>query len=751
MDAGERPDEDRLAAHVAGLHRGVLAGRTLAVVLVADREPRDPGVLVPLGEFGQRHVGTVAHVDAGPGRLERERVVRADEQVAGDVREVAAELQPRTGRRDVVGGALAGGLHQHPQAGEVLPVPRGERLERLEAVRTLADRDVHTGAVGGRRDEPGLARVEAALGQLVGGRCLEQDLGAVVAHDRFTREVDVEATRERHGDHGLRRPDERERSGVAVVALREVAVERRDDRVHLARLDVVALPLTDARAAGVREHGRADRLEVGEEAVALDGGAHLLRTRRDEERGLHAQAPGRGLPGEVRGPTDVLVGGVRAGTDEGRRDGLGVTLLGDRLAHLGDRTVEVGGVRTDEVRHERVEVDLDDAVVVALGVGVDLGVVAQRGHVRLGERGDAVTTGGPQVRGHLVVELEQRARGTDLGAHVADRGLAGGGDARCTGTEVLDDRARAALHREDAGDLEDDVLRRGPAGERSHEAHADVLRHLGVERPARHDVDGVRATDADRDHAETARVRRVGVGAHHHPAGERVVLEHDLVDDARARLPEPDAVLGTHGAEEVVDLGVLIVGDREIGDRADAGLDEVVAVDRARHRGGRQLGQHELQQRHLRGGVLHRHAVGAVVAVVLTAPRADRRHVIGVGEHHLLAERERPAEALTDHGEPLGEALVHPLDECGGGGRADGLCGHLGLRRGSGGDPPMVPTRVGADGSRARAAQAAGSAPTTTDSDSPVAGGSRPTEWSTPKYHPTTAIPSASMRMREAT
>ena len=52
-----------------------------------------------------------------------------------------------------------------------------------------------------------------------------------------------------------------------------------------------------------------------------------------------------------------------------------------------------------------------------------------------------------------------------------------------------------------------------------------------VERPARHHVDGVGAADADRDHAEPAGVRRVAVGADHHPAGERVLLEHDLVDD----------------------------------------------------------------------------------------------------------------------------------------------------------------------------------------------------------------------------
>ena len=44
--------------------------------------------------------------------------------------------------------------------------------------------------------------------------------------------------------------------------------------------------------------------------------------------------------------------------------------------------------------------------------------------------------------------------------------------------------------------------------------------------------------------------------------GERVVLQHDLVDDARARLPEAEAVLARRRADEVVDL--LALADRAL-------------------------------------------------------------------------------------------------------------------------------------------------------------------------------------------
>ena len=70
-------------------------------------------------------------------------------------------------------------------------------------------------------------------------------------------------------------------SVAALPSLRAGKLRLNDDTIvlRLALLDVVALPLADARAARVGEHGRADRLEVGEQAVALDRGAHLLGAR----------------------------------------------------------------------------------------------------------------------------------------------------------------------------------------------------------------------------------------------------------------------------------------------------------------------------------------------------------------------------------------------------------------------------------------------------------------------------------------
>src|SRR5205085_742747 len=162
-----------------------------------------------------------------------------------------------------------------------------------------------------------------------------------------------------------------------VVPGREVPVEGREDRVLLALLYVLALPLADAGPARVREHLAADRLEHAELTVAPDRHLDLVRPRRHEERGLRLAA--------------VLA-----------------RLLGD------------------------------------VGVGLEERTVLLRD---IGERG---APGDPQISVHLAVEREDAPRRAELGAHVADRRLAGARDRARAGAEVFDDAVRAALHGQDA-------------------------------------------------------------------------------------------------------------------------------------------------------------------------------------------------------------------------------------------------------------------------------------------------------------
>src|SRR4029079_2643646 len=108
-DAGEGAGEYHAPVLESGLHRRVLTGRTLAVVLVADGGPRHAGLAAVAGGVGIR-LGRLVHgAAAGPG-FAGERVHSTEEEVLGDVLQVPSAAQPLAGRRDVVGGALALGL-----------------------------------------------------------------------------------------------------------------------------------------------------------------------------------------------------------------------------------------------------------------------------------------------------------------------------------------------------------------------------------------------------------------------------------------------------------------------------------------------------------------------------------------------------------------------------------------------------------------------------------------------------------------
>ena len=319
-------------------------------------------------------------------------------------------------------------------------------------------------------------------------------------------------------------------------------------------------------------------------------------------------------------------------------------------------------MRADPAGFEFGEVDFDHAVEdVAAGV-FDRVVGAEVLGVGAGEAGDFGAVGAFEVGGGALVEGEDGGGRADFSAHVGHGGAPGGahrGDARA---EVLDDRAGAALDGEFVGDLEDHVFRGGPAVQRAGEADADQLGHGDAPADAGHGVDRVRAADADGDHAHAAGVGGVAVGADHHPAGEGVVFEHDLVHDAGAGLPEAGAVAGRGAAEEVVDLFVLGDGLAEVGGGVDAGLDQMVAVDGGGDEGAFEAGELELEHRHLAGDILQADAVDLQGGVVLAAGDGLVFRVGEVAEEDFFGEGEWAVDALAGDGDAGAEFGVGGLD-----------------------------------------------------------------------------------------
>ena len=158
----------------------------------------------------------------------------------------------------------------------------------------------------------------------------------------------------------------------------------------------------------------------------------------------------------------------------------------------------------------------------------------------------------------------------------------------------------------------------------------------------------------------------MGIRADHHAAGKRVVFEHYLVDDARAGPPEADPIARRGAAQKLVDLAIDVIRLCEIADRSDACLDQMIAVHGGRNRRRVLAGQHELQERHLRGCILHRHAIRARGDVARAGLEIFSLCVGKVPEKHLLRVGERAPQASTHDFEAALEAVVDAANECSG-------------------------------------------------------------------------------------
>ena len=518
----------------------MFAAGALPEAVAADDDRLASGIADGGGAFGEGGL-------AGDVGLREDRL-----GVFGDV---AAVFEVSARGHDVVGGGLVAGLDDHDAV---------ELLRQRLAVRRRADRGL-ADDLDGRR--------------IVGGR---QDHGVVDREGLRVLEFRVvEAERERGGEFagkrggaGGLRADQ-----VGLVALRagasgEVAVERADRDGAVCG----ALALSDAGAAAAFEDAGSGGDDVGELAVGGEHGEDLAAAGGDVEGDVRVDLASPEHPGD---DGEVAVGAVRAGADDDLVD-LHAGELGD-----GPDVVRAGRAR----RHglERGEVDVDDAVVFGVGVGDEFGPDGAAS-LRL-EEGAGAGVGREDGGGHA-----------QLGAHVGDGGALGDGEGGDAGAEILDHAADVALRREDAEDLQDDVLRGDPGLELPGEADADDLRIGEAERLARHGERDVQPARADRHHADAAAGRGVGVGAEQGLAGHAEAFEVDLVADAVAGAAEADAVRGGDGLEIEVVIGVF-----------RAHLEHVVVDVGHGQLGFHLAGPHrlEFQIRHRPRGVLRQRLVDA--------------------------------------------------------------------------------------------------------------------------------------------
>ena len=204
-----------------------------------------------------------------------------------------------------------------------------------------------------------------------------------------------------------------------------------------------------------------------------------------------------------------------------------------------------------------------------------------------------------------------------------------------------------------ASDVQDHVLRRGPAAELAGQIHRDVLGIEHFPRQSGDYLDRVGAADPDRAGAKSTRIRRVQIRTNDQFARKGIVLEHHLMDDPGARLPETAAVFRRRGAKEVVNLLALIEGSPQIGLAIGPRLNKMVAVDRGRHRDAVTLCLHELQHAALAKHILKNHAIGTEGEIAVAWLQFLRFGGVEMAEQHFVRKRQRLLHSTADDGEVL--------------------------------------------------------------------------------------------------
>ena len=242
------------------------------------------------------------------------------------------------------------------------------------------------------------------------------------------------------------------------------------------------------------------------------------------------------------------------------------------LTERRERDTILGTTRSGQRTPDRREIELEQVVELEPRPGLAPQPLVLR--VAFDQRGALVRAPRqPEVGERLVVDREQRRRGPELGAHVADRRPVGERQAGQAVAGELDERADDAVGAQHLGHDEDEVGRRRALRQLAVEAHADDPRHRQVERLAEQHGLGLDPAHAIPQDAKPIDHRRVRVGADER-VGERhaavligalgddrgQVLQVDLVDDPGPRRHDPQAFeRGLRPAQELVALAVALV------------------------------------------------------------------------------------------------------------------------------------------------------------------------------------------------
>lgn len=249
----------------------------------------------------------------------------------------------------MVSGGLALTLDENWNALGVLSIPSLEWLKDLETVTGWADGNADGSTVSWRSLVGVTAWVVAIGWQTLTGWRSEHELVSVLVLELVGQWVKVKGTGDGESNNEVGRSDEGVGGRVGIVTASEVTVVRGDDRVGFVLLDVLTIPLANARTTGVGKDNTAEFLEGLELTVTLDGGTNLLGSGGHGEERLGLDAVVESITGNGSSAGHILVGGVGARSNETDLELRGPVVFLNGLLELGDGGSKVRGERTVDV------------------------------------------------------------------------------------------------------------------------------------------------------------------------------------------------------------------------------------------------------------------------------------------------------------------------------------------------------------------------------------------------------------------
>ena len=131
------------------------------------------------------------------------------------------------------------------------------------------------------------------------------------------------------------------------------------------------------------------------------------------------------------------------------------------------------------------------------------------------------------------------------------------------------------------------------------------------------------------------------IGTHHHTSREGVVFKYNLMDNTGTRSPETDMIFLRYGLQEIVNLFICLTSFRKIDVSAHICANQMITMNGSRHSNLILARIHELQERHLRRSILHRHAIRSEVNIFYTSfiwsqlswvEKMCKKHLFGISK-----------------------------------------------------------------------------------------------------------------------